>query len=125
MVGLVGGLAAGRPELAAVAAPFAILLGVGLAVSHDLDVTIDVRLDRDRAIEGEKILLVISAGTNPPGFRLDFEVDLPGGVLISEAVTEGGQAVEVLERMVVAFKPGGAVPNLVKLQLLCKRWGAH
>jgi len=125
VVGLVGGLAAGRPELAAVAAPFAILLGVGLAVSHDLDVTIDVRLDRDRAIEGEKILLVISAGTNPPGFRLDFEVDLPGGVLISEAVTEGGQAVEVLERMVVAFKPGGAVPNLVKLQLLCKRWGAH
>ncbi len=125
VLGLVGGLAAGRPELAAVAAPFAMLLGIGLAVSHDLDVAVEVRLDRDRAIEGELVPLVVSAGTTPPGSRLDLEVDLPGGVLISEAVTEDGQAVEVVERMVVAYKAGGAVPNLLKLQLLCKRWGAH
>ena len=51
VLGLVGGLAAGRPELAAVAAPFAMLLGIGLAVSHDLDVSIEGRLDRDRAID--------------------------------------------------------------------------
>ena len=125
VLGLVGGLAAGRPELAAISAPFVVLLGVGLAVSHDLGVNIDVRLDRDRAIEGEEIMLVIAAGTDPPVSRLDFEVDLPNGAVIEGAVSEGGRAVEVVEHMVVGFKPGGSVANRLTVRLRCERWGAH
>lgn len=125
VLGLIGGLAAGRPELAAVAAPFVVLLGVGLALSHDLDVNIDVQLDRDRAIEGEEIMLVVTASTDPPVFRLDFEVDLPIGVVIAGASTDLGRSTQVLERMVVGYKPGGSVPNPLTLRLLCKRWGAH
>ena len=90
VLGLVGGLAAGRPELVAVAAPFVILLAVGLAVSHDLEVNIDVSLDRDRAIEGEEIMLVISASTDPAESRLDFELDVPRGVEIDSAAGDGG-----------------------------------
>jgi uncharacterized protein (DUF58 family) len=125
VLGIVGGLAAGRPELAAIAAPFAVLLGVGLTVSHDLDVNIDVHLDRDRAVEGEEILLTITAGTDPPKARLDLEVDLPKGVEIAEAAAEGGRAVDVFERMVVGFMPGGSAPSRLNLRLLCNRWGAH
>jgi uncharacterized protein (DUF58 family) len=125
VLGLVGGLAAGRPELAAVAAPFAILLGIGLAVAHDLDVKIDVSLDRDRAIEGEELVLVIAAGTTPPGSRLDFEVDLPRGVELAEGLAGGGQRIELSERTVVGFKAGGAIPNHLELKVRCRRWGAH
>ena len=125
VLGLVGGLAAGRPELVAVAAPLVVLLTVGLAVSHDLDVNIDVSLDRDRAIEGEEIMLVISADTNPVGSRLDFELDVPRGVEINRAVGEEGRAVELIGRMVVGVKPGGSGPTRLTLRLLCRRWGAH
>jgi len=125
VLGLIGGLAAGRPELAALAAPFAVLLGVGLAVSHDLGVTVDVRLDRDRAVEGEEVMLIIAAGTDPPASRLDFEVDVPPGVVIAEALHGGGRPVEVHDRILVGFKSVGAVPNRLHVRLLCKRWGAH
>ena len=125
VLGLVGGLAAGRPELAAVAAPFAVLLGVGLAVSHDLDISVEAKLDRDRAIEGESVLLEISVGTNPAGARLDFEVDLPKGIDISQAHAGGGNPVEFSEATVVGFKPGETIPNQLTLRLFCRRWGAH
>ncbi len=125
VLGLVGGLAAGRPELAAVAAPFVVLLGVGLMASHDLEVHTAVRLDRDRVVEGEEIVMVISSGTEPRVSRLDFEIDVPNGVVILEASSESGRRLEVVERMVVGFRPGGAVPNGLTLRLLCKRWGAH
>ena len=125
VLGLVGGLAAGRPELAAVAAPFVVLLGVGLMVSHDLVLKADVSLDRDRAVEGEEILMVISSGTEPRVSRLDFEIDLPNGVVISEASSESGRDPDVLERMVVGFRPGGSDPGHLTLRLLCNRWGAH
>lgn len=125
VLGLIGGLAAGRPELAAVAAPFVVLLGVGLAASHDLDVSIDVQLARDRAIEGEEIMLVVMISADPPVSRLDLEVDLPNGVVIAGASSEQGPSIHVVERMVVGCKPGGSVPNRLTLRLLCRRWGSH
>jgi uncharacterized protein (DUF58 family) len=111
--------------LAAVVAPFVVLLGVGLALSHDLSLSIAVRLDRDRAIEGEEITLMISAGTAPPASRLDFDVDLPSGVVITGAETGRGRSVEVVDRIVVGFKPGGALGNDLTLRLQCRRWGSH
>ena len=125
VLGLVGALAVGRPELAAVAAPFVVLLGIGLAVSHDLDLTIEAELDRDRAVEGDVLAMVITVRTEPAVSRLDFEIDVPGGVVIAGAVTEEGRTVEVVDRMVVGFKPGRAIPRALRLELHCRRWGAH
>lgn len=125
VLGLVGGLAAGRPELAAVAAPFAVLLAVGLVVSHDLNVEVDAQLDPDRAAEGDEITLMLAVRSDPTGSRLDFELDLPAGVEISGATTEAGRSVKTVENTVVGFKPGRSDVARLTVRLLCRRWGAH
>ena len=125
VLGLVGSLAAGRPELAAVAAPFAILLAVGLAVSHDLNVAVETQLDRDRAVEGDEIALGIAVRSDPAGSRLDFELDLPVGVEIAGASTSEGRRVRTLENTVVGFKSGKSEVTRLTVRLLCRRWGAH
>ena len=125
VIGLIGGLATGRRELVAVAAPFVVLLAVGLAFSHDLDLDVDFQLSRGRAVEGEAIALVITAGTDPPVSRLDFEIDVPKGVEIDRAKATGGRKLEIQKGMVVGFKPGGEVPNSVTVGLRCVRWGSH
>jgi uncharacterized protein (DUF58 family) len=125
VLGLVGGLAAGRPELAAVAAPFAVLLAVGLSVSHDLDVEVDVHLDRDRAIEGEELNMAMMVRSVPSGSRLDFELDLPAGIEVDSALTGTGRMVKTIENTVVGFKPGRSEAARLDVRLLCRRWGAH
>ena len=50
-LGLLGALAFGRPELTALAAPFAIFAGIGLARPRPVDVKAHAELDRERQLE--------------------------------------------------------------------------
>jgi len=124
-VGLIGGLVAGRPELAALAAPFAILLGVGLAVSHDLDVTFAAGLDRHRAIEGETVTLLLDAQTKPAKARLEFEFEIPAGVALAMAADRDIDSEGLPETIVIELKQGAPDRQPLALDLLCKRWGAY
>ena len=54
-LGLIGALALGRPELAALAAPFAVLAGVGLALAQRPELRVHVELDRDRQLEDRTV----------------------------------------------------------------------
>jgi uncharacterized protein (DUF58 family) len=108
-----------------VAAPFAVLVAVGLAASHDLSVEAEVHLDSDRLVEGDEITLEIAVRVDPAGSRLDFQLDLPAGVEISGAGTEAGRRLKTVENTVVDFKPGKPDVARLTMRLVCKRWGAH
>jgi uncharacterized protein (DUF58 family) len=65
-IALVTALAAGHPELAALATPFLMLVAVGLSASAPLALDGTVRLERERALEGERVgatVAVVSRGT--------------------------------------------------------------
>jgi uncharacterized protein (DUF58 family) len=82
--GLLAALVLGRPELAALAAPFALLLAAGLSLAETPRLEAAFELDAERQVEGEPVgaTLVVRAETAVE--RLELLLDLPDG-LESEA----------------------------------------
>src|SRR5919198_1811481 len=112
-VGLLAALVVGRPELAALAAPFALVLVAGLSLSAEPKIERTAfELDRERALEDEAVEATLILRTERPIGRLEVLLDLPDGV---EA--EGGN------------------PQIVRLDwdqrrelgfdLRCARWGGY
>jgi uncharacterized protein (DUF58 family) len=83
-LGLVGALALGRPELAALAAPFAVLVGVGLAFSRPPELRLHVELDRERQLEGRPVSLELELVSGTPVSRLELLLKLPEGLVTGE-----------------------------------------
>ena len=90
-LGLIGALALGRPELAALAAPFAVLVGVGLAFAHRPQLKVLVELDRDRQLEGRNVGVALELVGAPRAERLDVLIRLPDGRSVF-AGSSGGDA---------------------------------
>ncbi|MBO0776743.1 MAG: DUF58 domain-containing protein, partial [Actinobacteria bacterium] len=106
-------LVLGRPELAALGAPFALVLIVGLGLPAPPRLTAAVRLARRRAVEGDEIPaeLVISA---PSGAHdLHLALALPGA--ITEADSQGS--------LLLRIEPGRE--RRIALRLACTHWGVH
>ena len=83
-LGLIGSLAFGRPELAAIAAPFAVLVGVGLILSRRPELRLHVELDRDRQLEGRPVVLDLELVAGRPVGRLELLLRLPDGLIAEE-----------------------------------------
>jgi uncharacterized protein (DUF58 family) len=111
-VGLIAALVLGRPEPAALAAPFALLLVVGLSLAEPPRIGALFDLDAERQVEGEPVeaLLELRAGNSIP--RLELLFDLPNG-LATDAPNP-----RVL-RLLPDERPELAYP------LRCERWGAY
>ena len=111
-VGLIAALVLGRPEPAALAAPFALLLVVGLSLAEPPKIGALFELDAERQVEGEPVeaLLELRAGNTVP--RLELLLDLPHG-LATEAPNPR------LLRLYAGERPELAYP------LRCERWGAY
>jgi uncharacterized protein (DUF58 family) len=108
--GVVAGLALGRVEPVALAAPFLLAL-VAAAAAGDPQVTIRLSLDRDRALEGDEVIAsieLLSAGGIPR-----FELLLP---LPPEVSADGGAA--------RATRLRAGEERTIELRLRCERWGA-
>jgi uncharacterized protein (DUF58 family) len=110
--GLVGALLLRRPELAALAAPFALLLVLGTRAS---DPSLDVRFETaaDRALEATGIDAQLSLATHGGIDRLDVQLDLPPGIELDE-----GSPVRSL-RLAAGEERDVPVP------LRCTRWGLY
>ncbi len=121
VVGLIGGLAAGRPELVALAAPFAMLVGAGLAAGHDVALEVGLSSDRERALEGEVVKLILDLQTDVRVGKLDVDLDLPAALTIEEV--DGVERVRAGGALRVA--PGIGEPERLVLSLRCGHWGAH
>ena len=68
--GLFGGLLAGRPELVAVAAPFALIFVGGVVLAERPVVSVDVRAESDRVVAGEDIVVAITVTSTVPASRV-------------------------------------------------------
>ncbi len=112
-LGLLAALAAGRPELAVMAAPFAFLVCAGLILGGDPRVDVNVELERVRALEGDELTLrlVLRAARTAP--RLETLLLLPTGLALAEG-----------ENPVAIRLPGGE-PRTLELRLRCERWGGY
>jgi uncharacterized protein (DUF58 family) len=113
-VGLLGGLASGRPEPVALAAPIALVLAVGLARGRPSGpLTVASRLEEPRILEGDDVDLVVELDS-PTGFdRLDVVLVVPPGL----SITAGGNPAAV------RLPPGQR--RVLRFTLRAGRWGAY
>src|SRR5439155_8580914 len=79
-IGLLGALVAGRPELAAYAAPFAAVLVLGLSLARAPKITAILDLDRERQLQGETVKVELEVRGHEPVGRLELLLDLPAGL---------------------------------------------
>src|ERR1051326_6421656 len=84
-LGLISALVVGRPELAALAAPFALVLVAGLSLTAEPRLErAAFELDRERALEDETVNATLILRTERPIGRLELLLDLPAGLQTNE-----------------------------------------
>ena len=108
--GLVAGLAVGRVEPVALAAPFVLAL-VAAVARQEPQVSVRLSLDRERALEGDEVTATIELSPSVGVDRFELLVALP-----PELSVEGGPA--------RALPLRGGKTRTIELQLSCERWGA-
>ncbi len=69
-LGLVGALALRRPELAIVAAPFALLVVVGTRAARDPEVELELAIADERTLEGSDLDMLVTIRARRPVDRL-------------------------------------------------------
>jgi uncharacterized protein (DUF58 family) len=112
-LGLIAALVVGRPELAALAAPFALVLVAGLSLTAEPRLERAVfELDRERALEDETVEATLILRTERPIGRLELLLDLPEGLV---AERENPQIIRL----------DWAELRDVELTLRCARWGGY
>jgi uncharacterized protein (DUF58 family) len=110
-IGLVGALALRRPELAVVAAPFALILAVGLRAARAPELVAELTLAKDRVLEGAPAEARLDVRGDRPIDRVELVLDLPPAV----SVVDGSAA--------RALRLGAGESRGLELQLRCARWG--
>ena len=110
-IGLAGSLALGLPELAALAAPFALLLGAGLAAFRVPRIEAALALDRDRALQGETVGAEVEIASDVGVAAVEIFIWLPRGL---EA-----------DRNPIAVTLAAQERRPVRLTLCCERWGGY
>jgi uncharacterized protein (DUF58 family) len=110
-IALIAALAAGRPELAALAVPFALLVGVGLGGSAALVLDGRLRLERERAVEGERVRATVQVRNGGAPARV--ELFLPTAASLRTDSTP------------IAFWLARDEERCIEFELAVGRWGVH
>jgi uncharacterized protein (DUF58 family) len=108
--GLVAGLALGRVEPVALAAPFLLAL-VAAVAGRAPELAVQLSFDRERVLEGEEVTATLELSTPVGVDRLELLLPVP-----AELSVEGGPA------RAVQLRPGEE--RTLELRLRCERWGA-
>ncbi len=109
--GLVAALALRRTELAAVAAPFALLVALGVRVRPPrLRAWVDV--DRERALEGDVLQVTVTVRAEEAVDRIEVGLALPEGIELDEG------------RNPVALRLAADEERELPLRLRCTRWSS-
>ncbi|HUQ22774.1 MAG TPA: DUF58 domain-containing protein [Gaiellaceae bacterium] len=106
-------LAIRRPELAVVAAPFALLPALGLVLARPPQVRVRLVLERPTALEHDEVELQLVVGSEQPVERLELLLGLPEGL---ELVSSGNA---------LSLRLGWEDERTVALQVRCLRWGNY
>ncbi len=111
-LGLVAALTLRRPELAAVAAPFAFLVALALVTERQPALTGRLELDEDRAVEGDIVAGTIVVTASAPVTRLELVLVVPPGLA-------------ALDGPARAVRLGRSGRREIPVRLRCERWGAY
>ena len=111
-LGLVAALVLGRPELVALAAPFVMVLVVGLSLADAPQLEWEFRLDRERQLQGETVAADLSVWTKRPIGRLELLLDLPEGLVA-----------ETPNPLILGLGPDEE--RSIDCTIRCDRWGAY
>ncbi len=111
-LGMLAALAARLPELAVLAAPFALVAATGVAGVRKPAFEAEFTVDRERALEGEEIEaeLVLEARVGAP--RVELLLDVPRGVSLAES-----------NPRLIRLADGER--RVLPLRLECERWGGY
>jgi len=110
--GLLAALVLGRPELAALAAPFAALLVVGLSLAETPRVSAVLDLSTERQVQGEPVQAELELRAETPVPRLELLLDLPEGLVA-----------ETPNPQLLHLDPGER--RELEHVIRCEHWGAH
>jgi uncharacterized protein (DUF58 family) len=110
--GLLAALVVGRPELAALAAPFALLLVAGLSLAETPRLRAAIELDPERQVEGEQVAAFVELHAETAVERLELLLVLPAGIE-SEAPNPQLLHLDTGERLSLEYP------------LRCAHWGAY
>jgi uncharacterized protein (DUF58 family) len=110
---LFAALATRRPELAVVAAPFALLSALGLARARPPEIRVWLTLERPTALEHDELELELVLATEQPVERVELLVGVPDGL----EVVSGDRA--------FSLRLGPEDERTVTLRLRCLRWGNY
>jgi uncharacterized protein (DUF58 family) len=112
-VGLLGALALRRPELAIVAAPFALLVVVGTRTARDPEVQVALAIADERTLEGTDLGVVATVRAQRSVDRLELLLELP-------------RQVEVVSGDIVrSFRLRAGEERELEYTLRCTTWGVH
>jgi uncharacterized protein (DUF58 family) len=112
-VGLLAALALRRPELVAVAAPFALALVLGLRLPREPRLGISLSLERERALERDELVVELDVSTDVPVERLELLLVVPEGLEVASGANP------------VALRLGPDEDRTVAFTLRCVRWGNY
>jgi uncharacterized protein (DUF58 family) len=111
--GLLAALVLGRPELAAVTAPFALVAALGLALAPEPRIALGVGLDRERVLEGDEVTATVEVRSRRRVEHLELVLVLPPGLRLVEG------------RNPVLLRLAAHEPRPLELRLRCERWGGY
>lgn len=112
-VSLVAALALRRPELAVLAAPFALVLALGLRPAPEPRIEASLVLDTDRVVEDQPFGASLGVRADTAVDRLEVLLALPDGV----EVLDGPDA--------VALRVRAGEERTLPVTLRCRRWGLY
>src|SRR5262249_38763475 len=84
VVGLFAAIVTGRAELAAVAAPFALIFAAGLVLAESPTVTATLRVDAERVLEGDELGVDVVVATDITVAHLEVLVPVTGAVAVTD-----------------------------------------
>jgi uncharacterized protein (DUF58 family) len=112
-LGLLAGLVLGRPEVVALAAPFALVVCLGALAARRPDLEVAVELDRERALEGDEIGVRIDLDSELGLTEVEVKLEVPSGLRVV-----GGENP-------VALRVPPNRPAAVVVKLRAEHWGAY
>jgi uncharacterized protein (DUF58 family) len=115
VVGLGAALASGRPELAALAAPFAVALVVGIAAVAPPGITIACASDAERVVEGETVTLTLTLTATTDTEPVEVLLDLPPELELVEPKRVAAWAVALRAHE----------PRTLTATVVAATWGRH
>jgi uncharacterized protein (DUF58 family) len=111
--GLLAALVLSRPELAAIAAPFALLAALGLALAPEPRIDVGVALDRERVLEGDEVTATLDVRSRGRVEHLELAFVLPPGLALVDGLNP------------VLLRLAAGKERSLELRLRCERWGGY